>query len=112
MTLLERWKKTSLPNKLLVETGALVAFGTLFYAAAAFVQVHLMKQSAKDSAEQVERLVGSTDTAIDKAVKSSTDALSAALQQNRQSLDTAISQAKSALDASAKQSQAALDASI
>jgi hypothetical protein len=112
MTLLQRWKNTSLPNKLLIETGALVAFGTLFYAGAAVVQVSLMKQNAKDSAAQVERLVGTTNTAIDKAVQASSATLIEALRQNKEALNTAISQSKSSLDASTKQAKAALDASI
>jgi len=49
MTVQQRWKQTSLPNKLLVITGALVAFGTLFYALAAGVQVWLLRESLSAS---------------------------------------------------------------
>jgi len=49
MTLRQRWKQTSLPNKLLVITGGLVAFGTLFYAAAAVVQICILRDSVRQS---------------------------------------------------------------
>jgi hypothetical protein len=49
MTLRQRWKQTSLPNKLLIITGALVAFGTVFYAGAAAVQIHILNESLRQS---------------------------------------------------------------
>ena len=49
MTLRQRWKQTSLPNRLLVITGALVAFGTLFYAGAAVVQICILEESVRQS---------------------------------------------------------------
>ena len=49
MNLRQRWKQTSLPNKLLVITGALVAFGTLFYAGAAVVQIWILEESVQQS---------------------------------------------------------------
>ena len=49
MNLRQRWKQTSLPSQLLVMTGALVAFGTLFYAAAAVVQICILEDSVRQS---------------------------------------------------------------
>jgi len=112
MTLRERWKHTSLPNKLLVATGALVAFGTLFYAGAATVQVFLMRQAARDSAAQVERLSNATNEAIKKAVGASSESLTKSLAESKASFDAALAQEKASLDVSTKQSQAALNASI
>lgn len=112
MKLLQRWKQTALHNKALVMTSVLVAFGTLFYAGAAAFQVWLMKQTSKDSAAQVERLVGTTNAAINKAVGASGTAITEALRQNKQAMDAAMSQSKAALDASTKQSKAALDATV
>lgn len=93
-------------------TSVLVAFGTLFYAEAAAFQIWLMKQASKDSAVQVERLVGTTNAAIDKAVKASSEALTEALQQNKLALDASLSQSRASLDASTQQGKAALDATI
>jgi hypothetical protein len=112
MTLRQRWKQTSLPNKLLIWTGVLVAVGTLFYAGAAVVQVCLMKQATKESAAQVDRLVGTTNAAIDKSVQASNKSLADALRQNREALDAAMTRYKTSLDISTQQSKAALDASI
>jgi hypothetical protein len=112
MKLFQRWKQTALHNKALVMTSILVAFGTLFYAAAAVVQICIMNKSAKESAAQIDRLVGATDASIKKAVDTSSNALTTALQQNKEALDASLSQAKSSLDASTRQGKAALDASI
>jgi len=112
MTLIQRWKQISLPNKLLIQTGALVAFGTLFYAGAAAVQVCLMRQAARDSAAQVERLSKATDDAIKTAVDTSGQSLDKSLAQSKASFDAVVAEERAALDASAKQSKAALDASV
>lgn len=93
-------------------TSVLVAFGTLFYAGAAVVQIYLMKQSAQDSAAQVERLVSAINQSIGESVQANKEALAAALRQNRDALEASILQTKSALQASTEQSRAALQASI
>jgi len=112
MNVFQRWRQTALHNKAMVWTSFLVAFGTVFYAIAAACQIQLMKQSARQSSEQVERLVGTTNTAITKAIDDSGKSLSKALVQNKEAFDTSLSQAKKSLDASAAQSKAVLDANI
>ena len=57
MKLLQRWKQTALHNKALVFTSLLVAFGTLFYAGAAVVQVYIMEAAAKATGEQTQKLI-------------------------------------------------------
>ncbi len=54
MTLRQRWKQTSLPDKLIIIPGVIVAMGKLFYAVAAAVQVYMMRQAAIDSTAHVE----------------------------------------------------------
>jgi hypothetical protein len=49
MNVRRRWKQTSLPNKLLVTTGALVAFGTIFYAIAAVVQICILEETVRQN---------------------------------------------------------------
>jgi hypothetical protein len=61
MTLRQRWKQTSLPNKLLIGTGAAVAFGTLFYAGAALWQVHILNKSAEQTEKQNERMIAASE---------------------------------------------------
>jgi hypothetical protein len=48
MNIFQRWKQTSIANKGLVFSSILMAFGTLFYAGTAIVQVCIMKQNAHD----------------------------------------------------------------
>ena len=57
MKLLHRWKQTAIHNKALVLTSVIVAFGTLFYAAAAIFQIYLMDSAAKSSTKQTETLI-------------------------------------------------------
>lgn len=94
MTLRQRWTQTSLPNKLLIVTGGLVAFGTLFYAGAAAFQICLMQQNARDSAAQVERLVSATNGAITKATEENSKALTKALGEDRAAFDATLSQSR------------------
>ena len=112
MNIWQRWKRTTIANKALVWTGFLVAFGTVFYAGAAACQVSIMKQSARDSSSQVERLVGTTNKAITSAVDSSGKSIQQSLQQNKDSLDSAMTQYRASLDASIRQSKESLDASV
>jgi hypothetical protein len=57
MKLWQRWKMTAIHNKALVLTSVLVAFGTLFYAAAAGFQVWLMVEGGKHTDEQIGRVI-------------------------------------------------------
>jgi hypothetical protein len=120
MTILQRWKNTALHNKALVGTSVLMAFGTLFYAAAAVFQIWLMQQNAKDSAAQVDRLVDATNKAIsssvaagdastEKALKGSRESVDAALAYNQGELRKILEQNRGALEASVTQSQASLN---
>ena len=54
MNLLQRWKNTTIANKALVVTSGLMAFGTLFYAGAAILQVCIMKQTARETSTQTQ----------------------------------------------------------
>jgi hypothetical protein len=57
MTLRQRWIQTTLANKLMVITTAIVAFGTLFYAGVAIFQWRLMKESANQTSSQIDKLI-------------------------------------------------------
>jgi len=57
MKLFQRWKQTAIHNKALVLTSAIVAVGTIFYAAVAIFQIYLMDSGAKNSADQTEKLI-------------------------------------------------------
>jgi hypothetical protein len=93
MDIFQRWKQTSVANKLLVYTGVLVAFGTLFYAGAAVFQICLMKENARETAKQNDKLIMEAKR------------IAETMEENNH-------QNKIALDASLKQSQKALDVSI
>ena len=105
MTLRQRWKQTSLPNKALVMIGTTTAFGTVFYAVAATVQVCIMRQAAIDSGAQVERLEKATNTAIQSAVSASSQSVKQALDLSKTSFDASVAQAKAALDATIRTSR-------
>jgi hypothetical protein len=111
MTVKQRWGKTSLHNKALVVIGCFAALGTIFYAGAAAWQVCIMRDAARDSSAQIERLTNATNLAIKKAVdasaaetkdaiKSNTEAVNAALAKNREMINAQMAQSKKALDAS------------
>jgi hypothetical protein len=93
MKSLQRWKQTALHNKALVLTSVLVAFGTLFYAVAAVVQIWILKQSGEQAAEQASRIIGN-------------------LNWLARSMNSALKESRRAEEAIRRQSQAALDASI
>ena len=78
MRLVQRWKQTSLPNKALVSTSVLVAFGTLFYAGAAAWQVCIMRTSAQQSSEQTAKLIQQAE----KNAKAAEDFAKAAQSQS------------------------------
>jgi hypothetical protein len=76
MKLWHKWKKTSVANQLMVYTTAIVAFGTIFYAAVAVFQWQLMKESAVQTAGQVDKLIDqakrladTSKTALDATVE-------------------------------------------
>ncbi len=123
MTILQRWKQTSLANKAIVFTSTVVAVGTIFYSVMAACQVSIANTSARDTSAQIDKLVGATNSSIDKSVQASSKAISdtiqknkesieAALAQNRSELQESIRQAKNSLEASERQSKSALDLTI
>ena len=112
MTIAQRWRQVSLPNKAIVFTSVMVAAGTLFYAVMAACQVAIMNTSARESASQVDKVVDATNTSIEKAVKASASAIDTAIQKNKEALDEALTQNRNELRESIRQSKAALDTSI
>jgi hypothetical protein len=61
MKLSQRWKQTSLPNKLLIGTGAIVAFSTLLQVGVATFHYWLMKESGQQAAQQTDKLVAASE---------------------------------------------------
>jgi hypothetical protein len=108
MTLIQRWKQTAIHNKALVWTSILVAFGTLFYAAAAGFQLWLMQTSAASSAAQVDRLVMAINKGVENAIRAADTATQRTLQDNRDSLTKALAQNDKELASSLKQNEDAL----
>jgi hypothetical protein len=62
MNIRQRWRQTALHNKALVLIGVLTAFGTLFYTAAAIVQIRLFERSADESSRQTDKLIQAAQT--------------------------------------------------
>lgn len=82
MTLIQRWKQTALHNKALVLTSVLVAFGTMFYAGAAVVQICILKSSSDATSAQNSRLIQQADriaTAMEASIDRSKAALDASI---------------------------------
>ena len=92
MTLRERWRKTSVANQGLVITGGLVAFGTIFYALAAVVQIHLLKKSSAGTDIQIQKII----TAVNEIAGSA----NTANQNNQAALERTLAQMKAQADAS------------
>jgi len=69
MNLFQRWKQTTIANKGLVFSSFLMAFGTLFYAGAASVQVYIMSRSAHDASVQTDKLIKAAQTQASAATK-------------------------------------------
>ena len=68
MKILQRWKQTALHNKALVVTSILVAIGTLFYTGAAIFQYCLMKQSAIEQLNLMKQTAKENSEQIDKQI--------------------------------------------
>ena len=82
MTLIQRWKQTALHNKALVLTSFLVAFGTIFYAGAAVVQICILKESSETTSAQNSKLIQQADrmaTAMETSIDRSKAALDASI---------------------------------
>jgi hypothetical protein len=84
MTLRERWKKTSLPNKLLIIVGCFSALMASLSVAVSYWQYKLAEQSDISTTIQVNRLIAAMNTAnsnqllaIEKALESSKASITA-----------------------------------
>jgi hypothetical protein len=82
MELLKRWKQTTLANKLMVVTTAIVAFGTLFYACVAVFQWKMMEESGKQTSEQIDKLITQSRRIADTSDETA--------KQSKKVLDTTI----------------------
>jgi hypothetical protein len=86
MRLIQRWKQTALHNKALVFTSFLVAFGTIFYAGAAVVQICILKESSETTSAQNSKLIQQADriaTAMEVSINGSKAALDASIEISR-----------------------------
>src|SRR5438552_13852202 len=93
MTIRQRWKQTTIAKKSLVITSVLVAFGTLFYAAAAAVQVYIMRQSSAETTCQIGQITAAAERIATSAETSTTNAetaLKKTLEQGKAALDASI----------------------
>jgi hypothetical protein len=85
MKVTQRWKQTSLANKMLVVTSSFMAFGTVFYAGAAIFQIHILRQSAQQTSQQTEKLI----TASERLANSANAAVEDARNASREMADRA-----------------------
>src|SRR5437660_1775353 len=97
MTIRERWKRTSLPNQLLVVIGLMAALFTGLYALATVGQIYLIKQASRESSAQMERTIAEA--------KNIADSMRGSLEQNRKAMEASAAQSKAALDASIEASR-------
>jgi hypothetical protein len=82
----ERWKKTSLPNQLLVIIGSMAAFFTGLYALATVIQICLMERNSEIATKQTERMIeeaGRISAAIQDTIRQSKAALDASIESSR-----------------------------
>jgi hypothetical protein len=86
MTIRERWKKTSLPNQLLVIIGLMASLFTGLYALATIVQICLMRQAAADATAQMNRVICEAK----RIAASNENALAANAEQSKSALDASI----------------------
>jgi hypothetical protein len=73
-TLWQRWKGTTVANQALVVTGTLVALSSMFYTGAAIVQVCILNKSARQQAEQTNKLIAASERTATIANTSAEDA--------------------------------------
>jgi cytoskeletal protein RodZ len=113
MTLWQRWKQTSLPNKLLVSASILMAFGTLFYSGVAIFQYRMMRDQSETTKgqlramqEQSNVMQRSLDTFREQSntMKEQTNTLKDSLAETRKAANAAVAQANASMrQASASQ---------
>jgi hypothetical protein len=99
MNIFQRWKQTTLANKGLVFSSILMAFGTLFYAGAAIVQVCIMKQSAHDMSLQTDKLINAAqaEASASQKIADASDRNAAAAKSFSASADQIRSQTERAV---------------
>jgi hypothetical protein len=105
MNLRQRWKQTTIANKLMVWTTVVVAFGAVFQAGMAFFQYRLMKESGKQTSEQTDKLIAATQRMAD----TTGDTLKEAKRSNEESAnraDRAIQASEKFADAAKRQADA------
>jgi len=106
MKLLQRWRQTAIANQLMVITTTIVAFGTLFYAAAAIFQIYILNKSAEQTTKQTDKLIAATQRLADTTV----DALNEAKKSNKETaekVDRLIEANKSLADSGKRSAGAA-----
>lgn len=106
MKLRQRWKNTSLPNKLLASASVLMALGTLFYAGVAIFQYRMMREQAETTRaqlgamqEQSRVIEGQLSTMQDQAnsMRTQTNTLNDSLVETRKSVNAAEKQANASM---------------
>jgi len=102
MKLSQRWKQTSLPNKLLAGASGLMALGTLFYAGVAIFQYRMMREQAEITKGQLRTMQdqsniiqGQLSAMQDQAnsIRAQTNTLNESLTETRKSVSAAEKQA-------------------
>lgn len=86
MKLLDKWRKTTVANQLMVYTTAIVAVGTIFYTIVAVFQWQLMKESGKQTSVQVDKLIDQSKRIADTSDETA--------HQAKVALDTTIENAR------------------
>src|SRR5437588_5543388 len=74
----QRWKKTSIANKALVITGALVAFSSLVYTVTTIFLVVITYLNIQETSRQTDRLIAASD----RLAKTTADALEETKRSN------------------------------
>ncbi len=121
MTIFQRWKQTALHNKALVVSGIIVALGTLFYAGGVVVQICIMKRGARETSEQMEKLITAANIQASAATKNAAAAASfaASAKQIKEETADAVGQlrraardSETAIQENSRNAQTALSNSI
>lgn len=76
MNIWQRWRQTALHNRALVLSSVLMAFGTVFYAGAAVIQICMFQRSSKQAAEQTDKLIAAAKISASDATQNAAAAQS------------------------------------
>jgi hypothetical protein len=122
MNVFQRWKRTTIANKLMVWTTAVVAFGTVFYAGAALLQYRAAVDQAKTTAQQLQTMQAQSSVMQQQlkiledqaaSMRRQTEVIEGSLAETKRSADAAVLQAsasQTAARASLQSTALALDA--